>query len=169
MTSPTPAVQETFSEIEKKMGFVPNLLREMSESMPTLLVYLSGQDALAKGALTPKEQQAVQLTVASVNGCHYCQAAHDWLGQKVGIPEKEIKAIRAGAPLQGERLAGVVDATRLVMEKRGWLTQDDLQGLEAKGVSKPKLYEIVAFIGLKTISNYINHIAHTPVDAEFTT
>jgi len=35
-----------------------------------------------------------------------------------------------------------------------------------RGVSRFQLYEVVAFVGLKTISNYINHIAHTTIDRE---
>jgi len=36
-----------------------------------------------------------------------------------------------------------------------------------RGVSRFQLYEVVALVGLKTISNYINHIAHTTIDREF--
>jgi hypothetical protein len=53
------------------------------------------------------------------------------------------------------------------MAKIGWLDAADLRTLEERGITKAKLYEIIAFIGLKTISNYINHIAHTTVDREF--
>lgn len=53
------------------------------------------------------------------------------------------------------------------MEKRGWLTPEELRQAEAKGISRNRLYEIIAYIGLKTMTNYINHIAHTPIDAQF--
>jgi len=39
--------------------------------------------------------------------------------------------------------------------------------LQSLGVSRPELYELIAIIALKTISNYINHIQRTEVDTAF--
>jgi hypothetical protein len=50
---------------------------------------------------------------------------------------------------------------------RGWLGRPDLERLAAEGIGLPQLYEIVALVGLKTISNYVNHIAHTEIDEAF--
>lgn len=95
-TTTTPQREEIFAGVEKAYGWVPNLIKEMSASVPTVQVYLSGQEALAKGSLTPKEQQAVQLAVAAFNGCHYCQAAHGWIAGKVHTSPDDVKAIREG-------------------------------------------------------------------------
>ena len=133
-------------------------------------VYLKGQEALSKGSLTPKEQQVVQLTVAVYNDCHYCKAAHGWLGKKMGLSYEEIQAIRSGVSLKTEpKLANLVRATKLILENRGWLDPEELTRLEQQGINRTKLYEIIALIGLKTISNYINHIAQTPIDEQFST
>lgn len=161
------SVDKTLGQVERALGFVPNLFKEMSASPATLKVYLSGQEALRGGALSASEQQAVQLAVSAANSCHYCQAAHEWLGRKVGLSLEDGTAIRKGGLPAAEWLAPVVRATRLLLEKKGWLTAGDLAALEQEGITKAKVYEIVAFIGLKTISNYINHIAHTPIDQEF--
>lgn len=166
-TAATQPVEAIFAAVEQAYGWVPNLIKEMSRSVPTAQAYLSGQQALAKGSLSPKEQQAVQLAVASVNGCHYCQEAHAWIGGKVRISAEDIAAIRSGRLPKDETLATVVETTRLIMEKRGWLSEEELRQAESKGLSKTRLYEIITYIGLKTISNYINYIAHTPVDEQF--
>ena len=42
-----------------------------------------------------------------------------------------------------------------------------MQKLEARGLDRAALYEIIALIGIKTITNYINHLAHTPVEEVF--
>ncbi|WP_455244607.1 carboxymuconolactone decarboxylase family protein [Petrachloros mirabilis] len=166
-TAATQQVDAIFAAVEQAYGWVPNLIKEMSRSVPTAQAYLSGQQALAKGSLSPKEQQTVQLTVASVNNCHYCQEAHAWIGGKARISTEGIAAIRSGRLPEDETLANIVEITRLIMEKRGWLSEEDLRKAEANGISKTRLYEIITYIGLKTISNYINHIAHTPVDEQF--
>jgi AhpD family alkylhydroperoxidase len=131
------------------------------------LVYIQGMEALSQGELTPRQQQAVALTVSTANGCHYCQAAHWWLGAKVGISREDLKAIRQGLVPAADEVAKVVRASRVILEKKGWLESADLQELERQGLNRTQLYEIVALIGLKTISNYVNHMAHTTVDAQF--
>ncbi len=152
------------AQIKKELGFIPHLLQEMNANPATLMVYLHGQEALANGVLTPQEQQAVQLRVSLRNACHYCQAAHKWLGRQSGLPTEDIEIIVKGGLPKDERLAAILDATDLLMERKGWLSAEDLSVLERQGVDRIRLYEIIAFIGLKTISNYINHIAHTPID-----
>jgi len=43
----------------------------------------------------------------------------------------------------------------------------DQEALAADGIERAVLYEIVGLIGVKTISNYVNHIAGTDVDDAF--
>lgn len=164
-----PSADHILTEVETKFGFVPNLFKEMSVSPAALLVYLSASETLAQGSLTPREQQAVQLTVSSVNGCHYCQAVHSTLGAKAGMKDEELRAIRDDKVTATDPLNAVVHATRLLMDKKGWLDANDLRSLASQGITKARLYEIIAFIGLKTFSNYIDHIVHTAVDGQFVT
>lgn len=161
-------VEEMFASVQGLLGFVPNLYKEMSKAPAVLGVYHKGQESLGKGSLTAKEQQVVQLTVAVYNDCIYCKAAHQWLGQKMGLSQDEIQKIRAGLSQETDtQMANLVRATKLILENRGWLDPEELTRLEQQGISRAKLYEIIAFIGLKTISNYINHIAETPIDEQF--
>ncbi len=164
-----PSVDHILTEVKTKFGFVPNLLKEMSVSPAALLVYLSTSETLSHGSLSPREQQAVQLAVSSVNYCHYCQAVHYTLGATAGMKDAELRAILNGKVNTTDPLNAVVQATRLLMDKKGWLDANDLRSLEAQGITKARLYEIIAFIGLKTMSNYIDHIVHTPVDEQFVT
>lgn len=168
-TNTTPTAQEILERVNRTYGFVPNVLREMSASPAALQVYVAGQDALAKGSLSPREQQAVQVAVAAHNSCDYCQAAHGWIGRKVGVTAQDLEAIKTGTRPQNKEVAAIVEATRALLERRGWLGEQELQTLEKNGVPRAKLYEVIAFIGLKTISNYVNHIAHTPIDDAFQT
>jgi AhpD family alkylhydroperoxidase len=161
------AQNEIFDSVRKKFGFVPNLIREMSESPAVARVYLDGQDAMASASLTPREQQAVQLAVSTHNRCEYCQAAHRLGGKMTGIAPEDIEAIQKGGLPRDGRLKTLVGATLLVLEKRGWLSEDDLKALEAAAVDRAQVYEVVAIVGLKTISNYVNHIAHTEIDSAF--
>ncbi len=162
-----PKSQKISDHVKKKFGFVPNVLAELSASPAALQVYLSGQEHLTEGALTPVEQQVVQLTVASFNHCQYCQAAHQFLGKQVGLSLSDIQAIREGRAPEHAEAAFIRRVTWALLEKRGWMAEEQVREWETLGLTKEKLYEIVAYVGLKTITNYVNHMAHTPVDDVF--
>ena len=54
-----------------------------------------------------------------------------------------------------------------MIEKRGWASEEDLQELHEAGYTRQTALDVVMGIGLKTLSNYTNHITHTPVDTAF--
>ena len=154
------------TQVAAKFGFVPNLIEEMLASPTATQVYLQGQAAMAEATLTPGQQQAVQLAISTANGCGYCSGAHATLAKAEGVSEADIQAVRdCGRPADPE-IAGLVGATWLVMEKRGLLDSGDMMALEADGTSREALFEIIALVGLKTITSYINHIAGTQLDKQ---
>ena len=158
---------EILQEVEERYGFRPNLMKEMVASPAAARAYVAGQEAMADAALSPAQAQAVQLAVAVHNGCHYCSAAHVFVGGSVGVSEEDLAAIEDGGVPEDPEIAPVVKATRRVLEQRGWLDEDDLAQLAADGIDREKLFEVVAFVALKTLSNYVNHVAGTEVDPEF--
>jgi len=153
---------------EKQCGFVPNAIREMARSPAAAWAYLRGQEEMEKGELTGPERQAVQLAASVFNECRYCGAAHLAAARRAGLPQEVATTIATGDLPLDHRIRGLVSATWLVLDRRGHLTADDLIGLESEGVNREDLYEVVALIGLKTMMNYVNHIAHTEIDAVFT-
>lgn len=158
---------EVLATVEARFGFVPNVIREMSKSPAAARVYVEGQEAMAGASLTATEQQAVQLAVSVHNACGYCQAAHRLGGRMAGISAEDLLAIEKGTLPRDPRLKPLVHATCLLLERRGFLGKTDIATIEGAGVDRPRLYEIIALIGLKAISNYVNHIAHTEIDEAF--
>lgn len=164
----TAATTKVFEVIEKKYGFLPNLLKALGETAPAVLdLYLAASGAMEKASLNLKERNAVMLAVSAANGCRYCTAAHSTMLQAAGLSLEDIKNINQGVPPTDERLAAVVGATKQILQLRGWLKKPELTELEAKGVNKTQIYEIIALIGLKTITNYVNHINGTEIDPQF--
>lgn len=159
--------QEIKEQVREKWGFVPNLVEQLVVSPETARLYLEGSDIVAGGLLDEEEQNAAKLAVSAVNECSYCRSAHRALGQKAGTSPDDLDRIDRGEVPSDEGLAAVVKATRLVMDRRGWLEDSDLTTLEAEGIDRRRLYEIISIVALKTVSNYVNHIAHTEVDSEF--
>jgi len=159
--------EEILDKVERTYGFRPNLMKEMVAAPAAARMYLAAQDALEDASLSPAGAQAVQLVVASHNDCGYCSAVHRSLGGKSGISDRDLAAIEAGDPPEDAEVAPVVKATRRVLAKRGWLEERDLTELEGEGIDRQTLIEIVAFVALKTLSNYVNHIAGTELDPQF--
>jgi alkylhydroperoxidase family enzyme len=162
------AVKSTKAEViktaKKKFGHVPNLIREMMTSPAVARAYLKGQEAMEEATLSAKDQQVIQLIVSSLNNYPLSTRTHATLSVLAGVSQEDVEAIQLGRLPKEFRMKALVLATLLIQEKEGKLTGDDLFSLAALGVDRIQLYEIIALIGFQTISNYINHIAHTEFD-----
>lgn len=161
--------QDLLSIAEAKFGFVPNVLKEMGTSPAALEVYLKGQGALGNedNRLSAEQRNYVQLAVSAANDCAYCSSAHQAIGRMQGSSPDDLKAVASGQEISVEAGGLYVEAARLIMEKQGHLDGQDLARLEAQGLDREVLYEIIANIGVKLVSNWINHIAGTRVDTQF--
>jgi len=162
-------VETVHEKAEQALGFVPNLISEMTTENPAMAdVYLTAQGMLQNGGvLSPAEQQTVILAVSSYNDCHYCTKAHAVAGQQAGLDAETVQTINSGGLPSNDRLRSLVRATRRILGKRGWLSDADETEFGDLGLGRPELYEIITLIGIKTMSNYVNHIAETTVDEPF--
>lgn len=147
-------------------GTVPNLLEETNAHTGAPgAIYLAADAALTNGALGPVEQQVVLLTMARFHDSRYDAVIHARMALDLGLTPDVVDALLAGRSLANDRLQALVDATLRSCEERGWLDRDTLRDLQARGVGLGELYEVFAFIGLKTFSSFTDHIADPEVDA----
>ncbi|PQJ34696.1 hypothetical protein BSZ35_08870 [Salinibacter sp. 10B] len=167
--SQTDHAEQVHDKAKQALGFVPNLVSEITKENPAVGdAYLSSQGIIEEGGvLSPAEQQAVILAVSSYNDCHYCTKAHAVAGQQAGLDAETTATINEGGLPDDERLRSLVRATRRILGKRGWLSGADEEEFDDLGLGRPELYEIIGLVGVKTISNYVNHIAGTEVDEPF--
>jgi len=66
--------QAIFDQLEKGLGFVPNLYAYYAKNETALGDYLNFQNR--QTTLSKKEIEVVNLVVSQYNGCKYCQSAH---------------------------------------------------------------------------------------------
>lgn len=167
--SQTEYAEQVHEKAENALGFVPNLITEMTDENPAVGdAYLTAQGLLQEGGvLSPAEQQTVILAVSSYNDCHYCTKAHAVAGQRAGLDAETVQSINTGGLPNDDRLRALVRATRRILGKRGWLSGADETEFQDLGLGRPELYEIITLVGIKTMSNYVNHIAGTEVDEPF--
>ena len=162
-------IAEILSNTQKGLGFVPNMYAEMSNSETLIGAYTSAYNYLRKSSiLSMKEQEVVLLSVSHLNECDYCMAAHSFVGEKMsGLSEEELQTIRKGDKLQDSKLAALQQFTVKMMQKRGWVDQHDLEVFLGFGYTKNHVLDVIAAIGIKTMSNYFNHLNQTNLDDVF--
>jgi uncharacterized peroxidase-related enzyme len=160
------ASKDILTAVQKKYGFVPNLMGEFAEVPPALKAYTTLGELLGETSFSPIEQQIVLATASIANGCEYCVAAHSAGLKAAGLAQDQLDALRAGRPLGDGKLEALRAFTTAIVERRGWVKQNELQRFLDAGYRREQLFEVLVGVAMKTLSNYANHIADTPLDKQ---
>lgn len=161
------ASRETLEATAKKYGFVPNLFGVLAGSPTAVQAYAGINKALEHSALSPVEQQVVALTVSATNDCAYCVGAHSAVAQMVRMPDGILAELREQRPLSDRKLNALRTLVLSMMRHRGWVPEQDLEHFVAAGYTRRHVLDVITLLALKTLSNYVNHIAQTPLDPQF--
>lgn len=154
--------QAIFDNLQKGLGFVPNLYATFAHSDTALGDYLALQNR--KSSLRAKEREIINLVVSQVNECSYCLAAHTTLGKMNGFTEEQILEIRSGElsfDAKFDALAKFVQETTI---NRGKPAASAIENLLAAGYDKGNVIDILIVIGDKIISNFLHGVTQIPVD-----
>jgi len=163
----TEASLEMLASSQKNAGFIPNMHAIMAESPVMLKAYKEIGKIFSQSSFTPIEQEVIEMTINQVNGCTYCIAAHSYFDRLSKFPEEILAALVENKSLDDSKLQTLRTFTKAVVEKRGWVSQEEIKTFYSAGYSKEQLLELIVGVAHKTISNYLNHIAKTPVDKQF--
>ncbi|MGD9471220.1 MAG: carboxymuconolactone decarboxylase family protein [Novosphingobium sp.] len=166
---PSPIVSAPLKAAQAGMGMVPNMYAAMV-NLPALLdTYNHGYGKFrAEAGFTPVEQEVVFLAISRFNGCHYCVAAHSFVGDMMSkVPAEVTDAIRDGRPVPDTKLEALRTFAHQMTESRGNPTPGQAKAFLAAGYTEEHILGIVLAISVKVISNYSNHIFHTELDPGF--
>jgi len=140
----------------------------MAESPALLEAYQAISEIYGRQTnLSVTEQQIIVMTNNRLNGCDYCMAAHTSIMQAAKVPEDVITSLREGTPIADPKLEALRAFAEKVNLKRGWLEDSDIEALLAAGYTKQTVFDVVVGTAFKVLSNYTNHVAHTPLDKFF--
>jgi uncharacterized peroxidase-related enzyme len=161
----SPAASKSLLEaVNNQLGVIPNLMKVLGNSPAALEGYLLLNGALGKGVLDVKLRERLALTVAEINGCEYCLAAHTYLGKHAAnLDDSEIAAARDTSSSDAKASAALRFAQR-VLELRGKVSDADLKTVKEAGFDDAAVMEIVVTIVLNVLTNYVNNVAQTDVD-----
>ncbi len=156
------ASKAKLADVKKAWGFVPTLHGMLAESPAALEAYDATFGLVSQTSLTPAEQQVVFLAVSVFHECEYCVAGHTYLGRMVKLDEQAISALRNGTPIADARLQALRVFTETVVATRGFAGDAAVETFIAAGFTRANVMDLLVVIAAKTISNYANHLAHTP-------
>lgn len=163
-----PESREILENARRHFGFVPNLLASMASSPVALSVYFNANLGFEFGTLTPAERQIVLLTASKENNCTYCSISHSALARFfANVPGDALIAIESGGNPKDYKLNALVSLTRELVVRRGDVSRETIQSFFDAGYNKEQLLEVLIGIGIKTISNYFDHIVALEIDDEF--
>lgn len=168
--TPDSATQRAGEELEgsqKAFGFIPNLHAVLAEAPTVLTAYKELHTLFQNSSFNNDELTVVWQTINVENECGYCVPAHTGIAHMMKVDSAIIDALRSGDELASEKLQILRKTTLALLRKRGHLDMGDLDAFKAVGYGNQQLLEIVLGIAQKTISNYSNHLADTPIDAPF--
>ena len=165
----TERARKLLMQARQQMGMIPNMYTRMA-NLPSLLeVYSIGYNLFRREAgFTSVEQEVIFLTISRENRCEYCMAAHSVVADMISkLPVVVTEAIRAETAIPDARLAALSKFTTIMVNKRGRPNEPDVMEFFGAGFTEHHILGIILAISVKTLSNYSNHIFHTPVDTAF--
>lgn len=159
--------QPLLKNSQQSFGMIPNLHAVMAESPALLEGYQVLHGLAQKTAFDATELTVVWQSVNVEHDCHYCVPAHTGIAYSMKVEENVINALRDETELPTEKLNTLRDTTLALLRNRGHLDNEQKQAFFAAGYSNESLLDIVLILAQKVMSNYVNHLADTPLDEPF--
>lgn len=157
--------KELLKNVFNKFGFVPNQDKILAGSPSIYQAYNQSFDLfLGKSTLGLLEGQIVLMTISFENSSPYCMALHSWGMEMTKVPTEIINALRNGQQIKNEKLETLRNFTKQIILKKGHIETKELEDFLNAGFTQQNVIEIIGGIGSKTIANFANIIAKTPVD-----
>ena len=158
---------EVLAKTKAKYGFVPNLLGALSEAPAAADAYMSLGAAVGQTSFTDEERHVAWFTINTYHGCDYCMAANTPMPKGQGISDAVIETARNGGDYEDSRFQALKVFSIAMLDDRGWVKPEAIEAFLAAGFTQQHVLELVVIIAHKTLSNYTNHLVHTPLDDKF--
>ena len=162
--SATGTAAEQLEATQKAMGAVPNMARAMVNSPSALQGYLGLSGALGRGVLRAATRERLALAIAEANECAYCLSVHTYTSTHAAkLDEEDILSAREGTATDAKEDA-ILTFALAVNGSRGDITDADFEAVRAAGVSDAEIVEVIAAVGLNSLTNFFNKAMKTEID-----
>ncbi len=155
------ANQAIFDNLEKAVGFVPNIYAAMAHSENGLGNYL--QYSGGKTSFNNKEKEVIDLAVSQVNGCQYCLAAHTAMGKMNGFNDDQILGLRQGNS-EDVKFSALAKLAQSIAANKGKATDAEVEAFYEVGYNKENLVDLVLAVGIITTTNFFHNLTDVAID-----
>lgn len=154
--------QAIFDNLQKALGFVPNIYAAMGHSENALGSYL--QFSGASTSFSKKEKEVIDLAVSQLNGCRYCQSAHTAIGKMNGFTDEQIIELRRAQASWDSKLSVLAKTAQTIAATKGKISEPELETFYDAGYNKENLVDLIVAIGIITITNLFHNVTNVPID-----
>lgn len=152
---------------EKAFGRLPGLHKVLAESPQAYEGYQVLHKLFTETEFDAEELTVVWQSINVENECHYCVPAHTGIARNMKVSDEITEALRNETPLPNDKLEALRTFTVRMLRSRGNVTQDQMQAFFDAGYGHRAVLDVILGMAQKTMSNYVNHVAQTPVDKVF--
>jgi alkylhydroperoxidase family enzyme len=152
---------------QKAFGRLPGLHKVLAESPQAYEAYQLLHKLFIETDFDADELTVVWQAINVEHSCHYCVPAHTGIAKMMKVSDDITDALRNETPLPTAKLEALRSFTIQMVRERGNATDAQIETFFAAGYSHRTVLDVILGIAQKTMSNYINHVAVTPVDEVF--
>jgi uncharacterized peroxidase-related enzyme len=159
----TGKAKELLNAVQERTGRIPNMVRLMANSPPTLQAYLSFATAMVDAKLDKDIRDLIALAVAQASGSDYTLSAVHALGRSGGLGAEDLTVARRAQAKDAKTAAALRFAAKIV-DARGHLSAADVDAMRGVGFSDGEIAEIIASVVLNIFRSYFNLVAAPDID-----
>ena len=161
--------RQTLEATKKGIGMIPNMYGGMASNPALLDAYSHAYKTFRENAgFTSQEQEIIFLSIAYENNCEYCMSAHSFVADKMSkVPVEVTDAIRNNTQIEDSKYSALSEFSKVMTAKRGNPSKEDINAFLNAGYTTNHILGVITGIGVKTLSNYFNHVFNTPIDDAF--
>jgi alkylhydroperoxidase family enzyme len=164
MHSAPEASLPALAQLQQSFGLIPNIAGAIAHSPELLKAFWGLFQGVHSCTFTEAEIQTLLLTNAVTNDSNWAVAFHTMLALKEGLTPGDVEAIRTRKLPADPRLAALSHLARRLIETRGHVPAQDLEGFIKAGFTQAQSLEILAVIAASTITNYAGTITQPPLE-----
>ena len=138
-----------------------------AESPEILKAYTQLHDLFMNTSFTDEERTVIWQTINVEHECIFCVPAHTAMAKHMKIDDEVSNALRNETLLPTAKLEALRSFTLEVVRTRGYASREAISDFLESGYTQQNILEVVLGLSQKTISNYVNHLAQTPVEGKY--
>ena len=161
------ASKPLLEQSQKAFGRLPGLHKVLAESPQAYEGYQVLHKLFTETDFDAEELTVVWQAINVENECHYCVPAHTGIAKMMKVSDEISDALRNETALPAPKLEALRTFTVQMFRQRGNVSDDQMKAFFDAGYGHRAVLDVILGMAQKTISNYVNHVAQTPVDDVF--